>query len=445
MKIQLSNHFNYKKLISFTLPTILMMIFTSIYGIVDGVFVSNFAGDIAFKAINLIMPFLMILATVGFMFGTGGTAVVSNTLGEGDNERANRYFSLLVYVGFAIGLILAIVSFIFMEEIVTLLGGEGNILKDAVMYGRIIVCALPFLILQYIFQSFFVAAEKPRLGLIVIIIAGCTNMLLDAILVLLFPQELKLMGAAIATAFSQLIGGFVPLIYFSRKNSSILKLGKTKLEGRVLLKTCTNGASEFMSNISMNIVGMLYNFQLLKYAGDDGIAAYGAMMYIGFIFVAIFIGYSSGVAPIVGYHNGANNFDEKKNIYKKSMTLVLISSVVMTMISFLLARPLSQIFVGYNEELLEMTVHGMEIFSLSYLFMGVAIFGSAFFTALNDGVTSAIISFLRTMVFQLGAVLLLPIIFGGVDGIWYSVVVAELMAFLLTIMFLKIKRSKFNY
>ena len=445
MKIQLSDHFNYKKLITFTLPTILMMIFTSIYGIVDGVFVSNLAGEVAFKAVNLIMPFLMILATVGFMFGTGGAAVVSNTLGEGDNERANRYFSLLVYVAFIVGVVLAVISFIFMEDIVSLLGGEGDILNNAVDYGRIIVCALPFLVLQYIFQSFFVAAEKPRLGLIVILIAGCTNMVLDAILVSLFPQEMKLMGAAIATGFSQFLGGFIPFIYFSGKNSSILKLGKTKFEGKILLKTCTNGSSELVSNIAMNIVAILYNLQLLKYAGDDGIAAYGVMMYIGFIFVAIFIGFSSGVAPIIGYHNGANNSKEKNNIFKKSMTLVLIASICMVAISFLLARPLSQIFVGYNQELLEMTVHGMKIFSLSYLFMGVAIFGSSFFTALNDGVTSAIISFLRTLVFQLGAVILLPKILKSVDGIWYSVVVAELMAFILTIIFLKIKRKKFHY
>ena len=445
MKIQLSDHFNYKKLITFTIPTILMMIFTSIYGIVDGVFVSNLAGDIAFKAINLIMPFLMILATVGFMFGTGGAAVVSNTLGEGDNERANRYFSLLVYVAFVIGVILAVISFIFMKEIVSLLGGEGDILISAVNYGRIIVCALPFLILQYIFQSFFVAAEKPRLGLIVILIAGCTNMVLDALLVTLLPQEMKLIGAAIATGFSQFLGGFIPFIYFSKKNNSILKLGKTRFEGKILLKTCTNGSSELVSNIAINIVAILYNLQLLKYAGDDGIAAYGVMMYIGFIFVAIFIGYSSGVAPIVGYHNGANNSKEKKNIFKKSMILVLIASISMIAISFLLARPLSQIFVGYNKELLEMTVNGMKIFSLSYLFMGIAIFGSSFFTALNDGVTSAIISFLRTLVFQLGAVIFLPIILKSVDGIWYSVVVAELMAFILTIICLKIKRKKFEY
>ena len=445
MKIQLSDHFNYKKLISFTLPTILMMIFTSIYGIVDGVFVSNLAGDVAFKAINLIMPFLMILSTVGFMFGTGGAAVVSNTLGEGDNERANRYFSLLVYVAFVLGVVLAVISFIFMEDIVSLLGGEGDILKSAVKYGRTIVCALPFLVLQYIFQSFFVAAEKPRLGLIVILIAGCTNMILDAVLVSLLPQDMKLMGAAIATGFSQFLGGFIPFIYFINKNSSILKLGKTKFEGKVLLKTCTNGSSELVANISMNLVAILYNLQLLKYAGDDGIAAYGVMMYIGFIFVAIFIGYSSGVAPIVGYHNGANNSGEKKNIFRKSITLVLIASACMTLISFLLARPLSQMFVGYNEELLEMTVHGFKIFSLSYLFMGVAIFGSSFFTALNDGVTSAIISFLRTLVFQLGAVILLPIILKSVDGIWFSVVVAELMAFILTIIFLKIKRKRFHY
>ena len=445
MAIQLSDHFNYKKLLRFTLPTIIMMLFTSIYSIVDGVFVSNFAGDIPFKAINLIFPFLMILATVGFMFGSGGTAVVANTLGEGDKKKANSYFSMFVYVAFVIGVILAIVAFIFMEQISILLGATGELLSNTVLYGRILVIGLPFVILQYMFQSFFVASEKPKLGLFVILAAGFTNMILDAILVVLLPKEYKLAGAAIATISSQIIGGVIPFIYFMSKNNSLLRLGKTKIEGKILLKACINGSSEFMSNIAMNLVGILYNLQLLKYAGDDGVASYGVMMYISMIFASIFIGYSSGVAPIVSYHNGANNSKEKRNIFKKSLVIIGISSVLMFILSEALAYPLSSIFVGYSEELLSLTIHGMQIFSLCFLFMGIAIFGSCFFTALNDGVTSAIISFLRTLVFQLGAVLLLPIILNGVDGIWYSVVVAEIMAFILTFIYFKIKRKKFDY
>lgn len=443
--IQLSDHFNYKKLIRFTLPTIIMMIFTSIYSIVDGVFVSNFAGDIPFKAVNLIFPFLMILATVGFMFGSGGTAVVANTLGEGDKTKANSYFSMFVYIAFLIGIILSIISFIFMEEIAILLGAEGVLLENSVLYGRILVIGLPFVILQYMFQSFFVASEKPKLGLFVIVAAGCTNIILDAILVPLLPLELKLTGAAIATICGQIIGGVVPFIYFINKNNSLLRLGKTKIEGKILLKACINGSSEFMSNISMNLVGILYNLQLLKYAGDDGIAAYGVMMYISMIFISIFIGFSSGIAPVISYHNGAENNIEKKNLYKKSLVFIVISSILMFILSELFAVPLSSIFVGYNDKLMSLTVNGMRIFSISYLFMGIAIFGSCFFTALNDGVTSAIISFLRTLVFQLGAVLLLPLILNGVDGIWYSVVVAELMAFILTVIYFQIKRKKFNY
>ena len=444
MSIQLSDHFTYKKLLKFTLPSIAMMIFTSIYGVVDGFFVSNFAGDIPFKAVNLIMPFLMIFGTVGFIFGTGGTAIVANTLGEGDREKANRYFSLFVYVVFVLGIFFAAVGMIFLRPIAVMLGAEGAILENCVVYGRIVLCALPFLVLQFLFQSFFVAAEKPRMGLFVIVAAGVTNMVLDAVLVTALPQEYRLVGAAIATAASQFVGGFVPLVYFFRKNTSLFRLGKTRLDFRALVKACINGSSEFMSNVSMSIVGMLYNVQLLKYAGEDGIAAYGVMMYVSFIFAAVFIGYSIGTAPVISYHNGAGNHKELKGILKKSLILLTFGSVLMLVAAELLARPLALIFVSYSESLMEMTVYGFRIFAFSFLFMGFAIFGSGFFTALNDGLTSALISFLRSLVFQIGAVLLLPMIW-ELDGVWISVVVADLMAVILSFIFMAVKRKKYHY
>lgn len=444
MRIQLSDHFTYRKLLTFTLPSILMMIFTSIYGVVDGLFVSNFAGDIPFKAVNLIMPFLMIVATVGFMFGSGGTAIVANTFGAGHKEKANRYFSLFVYVTFALGMVFAAAAFIFLRPISALLGAEGEILENCVLYGRIVLCALPFLVLQFLFQSFFVAAEKPRIGLFVIIAAGITNMVLDAVLVTLLPQEYKLAGAAIATAASQFVGGFVPLIYFIRPNSSILRLGKTRFDGKAILKACTNGSSEFMSNVSMSLVGMLYNIQLLQFAGDDGVAAYGVMMYVSMIFSAVFVGYSVGTAPVIGYHNGAGNHAELRGILKKSMVILAVSGLAMLAAAEWLATPLSRIFVGYSRSLMDMTVHGFAIFAVSFPFMGYAIFASGFFTALNDGVTSAIISFLRTLVFQLGAVILLPMIW-ELDGIWWSVVVAEVMAVVFSVIFLIAKRKRYQY
>lgn len=444
MRIQLSDHFTYRKLLTFTLPSILMMIFTSIYGVVDGLFVSNFAGDIPFKAVNLIMPFLMIVATVGFMFGSGGTAIVANTFGAGHKEKANRYFSLFVYVTFGLGVVFAAAAFVFLRPISALLGAEGEILENCVLYGRIVLCALPFLVLQFLFQSFFVAAEKPRIGLFVIIAAGVTNMVLDAVLVTLLPQEYKLAGAAIATAASQFVGGFVPLIYFIRPNSSILRLGKTRFDGKAILKASINGSSEFMSNVSMSLVGMLYNIQLLQFAGDDGVAAYGVMMYVSMIFSAVFVGYSVGTAPVIGYHNGAENHAELRGILKKSMVILAISGLAMLAAAEWLAAPLSRIFVGYSRSLMDMTVHGFTIFAVSFPFMGYAIFASGFFTALNDGVTSAIISFLRTLVFQLGAVILLPMLW-KLDGIWWSVVVAEVMAVVFSVIFLIAKRKRFHY
>ena len=444
MKIQLSDHFSYKKLIRFTLPSIGMMIFMSVYGVVDGFFVSNFAGKTPFAAVNLIMPFLMILATAGFMFGTGGSALVAKTFGEGDMERGNRYFSLFVYVALGISLVLAVVSFIFLRPIAELLGAEGELLDNAVLYGRIILLALPFNVLQFLFQSFFVTAEKPQLGLVTTVSSGVANMVLDAVLVILLPQEYKLAGAAVATAVSQSVGGIIPLVYFSRKNSSILRLGKTRWDGRAVLRACTNGSSEFMSNIAMNLVGMLYNIQLIKYAGEDGIAAYGVMMYVCMIFCGAFIGYSIGTAPVVSFHYGARNHSELRSLLRKSTVMISAFSVVMVAGAQLLAVPLSRLFVGYDAGLMELTVSGFRIFGFSFLFQGFAIYGSGFFTALNDGLTSALISFLRTLVFQLLAVLLLPLIW-GINGVWASIIVAELMATTLSVVFLIIKRKKYRY
>ncbi len=444
MRIQLSDHFTFGKLIKFTLPSIAMMIFTSIYSVVDGFFVSNFAGKTPFAAVNFIMPFLMILGTVGFMFGTGGTAIVAKTYGEGDKEKANSYFSLFVYIAFALGITLAALGFAFIRPVASLLGASGELLENCVVYARIILLALPLFVLQVMFQSFFVAAEKPHLGLTVTISSGVTNMILDAVLVILLPQEYKLSGAAIATAMSQMVGGVIPLFYFFRKNSSILRLGKTKYDGNAILKACTNGSSEFMSNISMSIVGILYNAQLMKYAGENGVAAYGVMMYVSMIFSAAFVGYSIGTAPIIGYHDGARNYPELKGLLRKSLIMIGIFGAGMVVSAELLAVPLSNIFVGYDAELMDMTVSGFRIFALSFAFMGFGIFASGFFTALNDGVTSAIISFLRTLVFQTAAVILLPVIW-GINGVWISIVVAEFMAVVLGAIFLAAKKKKYHY
>lgn len=444
MCIQLSDHFSYGKLIKFTLPSIAMMIFTSIYGIVDGFFVSNFAGKTPFAAVNLIMPVLMILGTVGFMFGTGGTAIVAKTYGEGDREKANSYFSLFVYLAFGLGVLLAVAGILFTRPIASFLGATGELLENCVVYARIILLALPCYVLQVMFQSFFVAAEKPNLGLTVTISSGVTNMVLDAVLVILLPQQHKLAGAAVATAMSQVVGGVVPLFYFFRKNDSILRLGKTRYDGRAVMKACVNGSSEFMSNISMSLVGMLYNGQLMKYAGENGVAAYGVMMYVSMIFSAAFVGYSIGTAPIIGYHDGARNYTELHGLLRKSLTMIGIFGVGMVVSGELLATPLSKLFVGYDKELMDMTVSGFRIFALSFAFMGFAIFASGFFTALNDGVTSAIISFLRTLVFQCAAVIILPMLW-GIDGVWISIIVAEVMAVVLSAIFLVAKRKKYHY
>lgn len=424
------------------MPSIIMMVFTSIYGVVDGLFVSNIVGETAFTAVNFIMPVTMILSAVGFMFGTGGSALVSKTLGEGDRDKANRIFSLVVYTTTAAGVILGALGIALMRVVASALGAEGEMLENSVLYGRIIVGVLPLFMLQMAFQSLFVTAEKPKLGLFVTVLSGVTNMVLDALFVAVFRWGI--VGAAAATAASQLVGGVVPLIYFLRKNSILLRLGKTRLNWRVLGKTCSNGSSEFVSQSSMSIVNMLYNTQLIKYAGEGGVAAYGVMMYVNLVFLAIFIGYSIGTAPIIGYNYGAKNSDELRNIRRKSIFIIVATSVVMLAVSELSAEALAGIFVGKNPELCALTARGFRIFSLSFLFAGINIFGSSFFTALNNGLISALISFLRTLVFQIGAVLILPL-FLETDGIFLSVAVAEIAAFVLTVSFIVAKKKKYNY
>ncbi len=442
MRIQLSDHFTYKKLFRFTFPSIVMMVFTSIYGVVDGFFVSNYVGKTPFAAVNLIFPFIMILAAFGFMFGTGGSALVAKSLGQKQDIKANMQFSLIVYSSIITGVILAVLGIIFVKPISILLGAEGELVRHCVIYGSIILAAIPFFMLQYEFQSFFIAAEKPKLGLLVTVISGVTNMVLDALFIAVF--DWGLVGAALATSLSQVVGGIIPLFYFGRKNTSLLRLTSTIFDARTLIKTCTNGSSELLSNLSMSLVSMLYNFQLIKYAGEDGIAAYGVLMYVNFCFVAIFIGYSVGTAPVISYHFGAKNYKELKSLLKKSIVLISLCSVAMLVLGEVLAKPLSLMFVSYDKTLLELTLRGFIIYSFSFLFAGLAIYGSSFFTALNDGLTSAIISFLRTLVFQIAAVMILPI-FLEIDGIWFSIVIAEFLAVIVNILFLVGKRKKYKY
>lgn len=448
MSIQLSEHFTYRKLIKFTLPTIFMMIFTSIYGVVDGIFVSNCAGSEAFAAVNLIYPVIMIVGAVGFMIGTGGSALVSKTIGEGKKDEANRYFSMLVYFLIISGLILTVVGIAFVKPLSVLLGAEGNMLNDCIVYGVTLLIGLVPFMLQNAFQSFFVVAEKPTMGLVVSIIAGVTNMILDFVLIYLLKElniaDLGVFGAALATIVSQIVGGVIPFIYFMRKNNSPLKLVKTKLEWSAISRSCINGSSEMMTNLSMSLVNVLYNFQLMKYIGSDGVVAYGIIMYVGFIFVGTYVGYSVGSAPIIGYHYGAENTNELKSLLKKSLKLIAITSIVMTVLAELSARLLASIFVSYDKELLDMTTNAIRLFSLSYIISGFNIFSSSFFTALNNGLVSALISFLRTMIFEVAMIFILPIVL-GINGIWLAVVGAEILALIISIVFLVTNREKYKY
>lgn len=440
--IQLSDHFTYNKLLRFTFPSIVMMVFTSIYSVVDGFFVSNFAGKTAFASLNLIFPFVMILGGMGFMIGTGGTALVSLVLGTGDREKANRYFSMMVYLTLLLGIVVSVAGILFTRPMAVFLGATPEMIEDCVIYGRIVFGFITAFMLQNVFQSFLIAAEKPKLGLAATIGAGVTNMFLDALFVGAFQWGVA--GAALATGISQCVGGLLPLLYFIRPNTSLLRLTRAKLELKPLLQACANGSSELMSNISASIVSMIYNFQLLRYIGENGVSAYGVLMYVQFIFIAIYIGYSIGAAPIISYHYGAGNQAELKNMLKKSVLLMGGASVVLTAAAFLLAAPLSSLFVGYDAELFALTCHAFRLFAFSFLLAGFNIFTSSFFTALNNGAISAAISFMRTLLFQSASVVILPLLF-GVDGIWYAITVAEVFACVLSATFLFAKRGKYHY
>lgn len=442
MEIRLSDHFTYGKLLRFTVPSMIMMIFTSVYGVVDGLFVSNFAGKTPFAAVNLIFPFLMIFGIVGFMVGTGGSALIAKTLGEGDRERANGLFSMLIWLSLGLGVALAILGIAIMRPVAVLLGAEGRMLEDCVTYGSILAFALPAFILQNEFQSFLVTAECPKFSLAITVAAGVTNIALDALLVAVLRWGL--VGAAVATALSQLVGGVIPLAYFLCPNRCPLKLTRPVFDGRALVKTCTNGSSEMMSNLSMSLVNMLYNVQLMRFAGEDGVAAYGVIMYVDFVFVAAFLGYAIGSAPVIGFHFGAGNTGELKNLYGKSLRILAVMSVVMAGLAELSAGFLAEVFVGYDPSLMEMTRRGFMIFSLAFLMKGINIFASAFFTALNDGLVSAVLSFLRALVFQTAAVLLLPIVL-KLDGVWLSVVVAEGLSVVMAVACFSIFRRKYQY
>lgn len=440
--IQLSDHFSYSKLLRFTLPSMVMMVFTSIYGVVDGIFVSNFVGKTPFAAINLIMPLLMFLGIVGFMFGSGGSALIAKTIGEGNNERANRIFSMLVVVGILSGIVLGVLGYLLVKPVAIMLGATGKLLNDSVVYGQIVLVALPFFTLQNMFQSLFVTAERPKMGLLVTVISGVLNIILDIVFILLF--DWGLMGAAFATVLSQVVGGVIPVFYFAFPNTSLLHIVKPLFDFKALWQTTLNGMSEFFSTVSMTVVSALYNYQLMKYIGEDGVAAYGVIMYITFIFFTLFIGFSMGSAPIVSYNYGARNDEELKNVFLKSVHIIALISAGLVIVTQFLARPLSLLFAGYDSDLLELTVMAFRIYSISFLLAGFNGYVSSFFTALNNGVVSAVLATARTLVFETIAVLVLPLVF-GLDGIWFAVILAEIMALVLSLLMLRKYRVRYHY
>ncbi len=446
--INISDHFTYKKLLKFVMPSIFMMIFTSIYGVVDGIFISNFAGQTAFAGANIIMPFIMALGAIGFMLGTGGSAIVAKTLGEGEPEKAQKYFTFLVIATVVAGVLVASLGEIFLRPICILLGSSEEMLPYSIDYARIVLIGIPFFMLQNIFQTFFATAGKPKLGFMITVAAGVTNMVLDALFVGLFKWGVQ--GAAAATTLSECVGGVVPIFFFARKNSTALRFVKTRFYGKVLLKACTNGCSELIGNISGSVVSMLYNAQLMKYVGESGVSAYGVLMYVNFIFIAVFIGYSVGTAPIVGFNFGARNKHELKNVFKKSMMFMLVAGIAMCVAAELLAPVLASIFASNDINVYNLTCRAFFFYGFVFLFAGFNIFTSAFFTALSNGVISLVVSLLRTLAFQATCILTLPVLFGNIgwssiDGIWIAALISDVLALLVNVVFIMCNRKKYGY
>ena len=442
MKVELAGHYGLRRLVKTSLPMIAMMIVTSIYSIVDGYFISNFAGSTAFAAMNLVWPALALISAAGLMIGTGGSTLVSKTLGEGDTDRANEIFTMLVHIALIIGAILTVGLFIFMKPLVIALGAEGEMIPKAVMYGRIVVLAMPEFIMQMMFQSFYMTAERPELGTRMSIISGCINIALDALFVVGFKWGL--IGAAIATALALAVGGIYPLWFFSSKknNTHLQFVCFSRIDWKAITRTCTNGMSEYVGNIALNIVSIGYNLQLMKYIGENGVSAYGIIMYVGFIFAAVYIGYNLCVSQVIAFNFGAGNRAELRSLLKKSLLLIGIGGVIMTALAEGAAPLLAKIFVGYDAELCSLTVRALRIYMLSFLICGFNMFCSAWFTALNNGLVSATAAFVRTLIFELGAVMIVPEII-GIDGIWLAVSIAEVLAVLMSAILILAYRKRY--
>lgn len=443
-RIKLSDHFTYIRLLRFTMPTILMLLSASLYGVVDGLFIANCAGKTAFAAVNLIWPFPMLLGAIGYMFGAGGCALVSKTMGEGYYERARSYFTMLTITAVACGFLFASIGIFFIDDIANMLGAKsGMIHVNCVVYGRYIMAAMPLFILQCMFQPYMIAAEKPKWGLAIIFVAGCVNVLLDYYF--LYNKNMGVAGAGLATMISQAVGAVLPMFLFvGKKHSKLYFVSKIKIEPLVLAKTCANGASEFIVNASMPFVNLLYVYALWKVAGEDGVGAYGVIMYVNIVFFSFYNGLAMGSSPIISFHYGAHQMYEVRNVKRIVFCLLSISGLLLFVVAELTSPMIAGLFSKGDEVFGDIIERSFSLYALSFLFAPYNIYASAFFTALNNGKVSAAISFSRILFFQVGALLTLPIWF-GIDGFWMALPIAEVLCLGLSIfLYLKFK-PLYNY
>ena len=436
----LSRAYTLSGLVRFALPSMVMMVFLSVYTIVDGIFISNFVGTLALGAVNIIFPLISLEMGLGIMLATGSNAIIARRLGEGDAALARQNFSLVVLVAVVCGLMVEGLALLFLPQIIDLLGASAAQYPYCRDYPRAMLLFAPALFLQVGFQSYFVTAGRPKLGLLVMVGAGLVNIGLDYLLI----PRLGVAGAGLATGLGYMVPAMAGLCFFARPRGGDLYLVRPSLERGLLWRACLNGSSEMVSNMANAVSTFLFNIMFMRCYGEDGVAAITMALYFQFVFAAVYFGYSGGVAPIISYKFGNGDTAGLRQVVRDSFRFILGISLLNFTVAILVSAPALLLFAGGNREVASIAQEGFPLFAVSFLFAGVGIFASNMFTALSDGVTSALISFMRTLLFLALAILLLPLVFKEA-GLWAAISVAEGMGALVALVCLVLRRPQYQY
>ena len=419
-----------------------MMLFTSMYGVVDGLYLSHFSGKEAFAAITLIIPLPLLIGAWAYMIGAGGSAVIAKAIASDRQKDANEYFSFLVLISVLGSILLAGIGEIFLEPCAKLLGANDEMLPFCMTYGRILIAAVPLYVLQNVFQSFLTVAEHPKIGLAINLVSAFLNMALNFVFIRITNEVVT--AVALATVVSQFVGGITPFVFFVRSKSTTLRFGRPHMPMSLLGPVFANGVSEFVSEIFHPLASVMYNYKLMELTGLNGVAAYGVLMNVGFLFGSVFLGFAVGSAPLFTYKYEREDHDELHSLFIKSTISVVLMGFLLYGVACMIEGPFAAEFFGGDELLITMTEEAFALHSLSYMVMGLAVFASAFFTAIHDSRVSFLISFLRTLLFEVLAILLLPMLF-DLNGVWAASLTSEVLTLLVTVGLLISKKEKYQY